>query len=40
MESGKRLAEKRMKNTADLGKDIRFCIGMASTLYIVGRQAQ
>ena len=35
MEIGKRLAEKRMRNTADLRKDIYsvFCIGMASTLY-------
>ena len=32
MDNGKRFAEKRMRDTADLRKDTRY-IGMASTLY-------
>ena len=38
MEIGKRLAEKRMGNTADLQKDIRFVLEW-HLRYVIGRQA-
>ena len=38
MEIGKRLAEKRMRNTADLRKDVQFILEWYLP-YVVGRRA-